>query len=124
MVVAGGVGGGLLEREEAVAALEGLLAGVCAGGAGRVVWVGGGEAGVGKTALLRFVCGRQEAPVRVLWGACEPLLTPRPLGPVLEIAEACGGELEELVVGGARPYEVAAGLVRELHRPDPTIVVL
>src|ERR1700735_3829739 len=119
MVVAGGVGGGLLEREEGVGALGGLLA----DGAGRLVWVGG-EAGVGKTALLRFVCERQEAPVRVLWGACEPLLTPRPLGPVLEIAEACGGELEELVVGGARPYEVAAGLVRELHRPDPTIVVL
>ena len=62
--------------------------------------------------------------MRVLWGACESLLTPHPLGPVLDIAEACGGELEELVSSGARPYEVAAGLVRELRERGPTILVL
>jgi DNA-binding CsgD family transcriptional regulator/tetratricopeptide (TPR) repeat protein len=123
MVVAPGVDGGLLERDETLAALEALLAEVRAHGSGRLVWVGG-EAGVGKTALLRSFCGHQDSPVRVLWGACEPLLTPRPLGPVLDIAEACGGELDELVSGGARPYEVAAGVVRELHRQAPTILVL
>ena len=56
----------------------------------------GGEAGVGKTALLRRFCETREAP-RVLWGACEPLRTPRPLGPFVDIGEATGGELEELV---------------------------
>ncbi len=122
-VVAPGVDGGLLERDETLAVLEAMLADVRAGGTGRLVWVGG-EAGVGKSALLRCFCGCQERPVRVLWGACEPLLTPRPLGPVLDIAEACGGELEELVAGGARPYEVAAGAVRELRGGVPTVVVL
>ena len=117
------VGGELLERDEPFAVLEGLLGGVGAGGTGRLVWVGG-EAGVGKTSLLRAFCGRQDKAVRVLWGTCESLLTPHPLGPVLDIAEACGGELEELVAAGARPYEVAAGIVRELRRRAPTIVVL
>jgi hypothetical protein len=117
------VGGELLERDETIGVLDGLLAGVRADETGRLVWVGG-EAGVGKTALLRYFCERLDKPVRVLWGACEPLLTPRPLGPVLDIAEACGGELEELVLGGSRPYEVAAGVVRELRRRAPTIVVL
>jgi DNA-binding CsgD family transcriptional regulator len=121
--VASGVGRELLEREETVAALGGLLADVRADRAGRLVWVAG-EAGVGKTAVLRCFCERQESPVRVLWGACEPLLTPRPLGAVLEIAGVCGGEFEELVEGGAQPYEVAVGLVRELRRQAPTIVVL
>ena len=117
------VGGELLERDEPFAVLEGLLGGVAVGTTGRLVWVGG-EAGVGKTSLLRAFCVRQDKPVRVLWGACESLLTPHPLAPVLDIAEACGGELEELVAGGARPYEVAAGIVRELRRRAPTIVVL
>ena len=117
------VGGELLERDEPFAVLEGLLGGVGAGGTGRLVWVGG-EAGVGKTSLLRAFCVRQDKAVRVLWGTCESLLTPHPLGPVLDIAEACGGELEELVVAGARPYEVAAGIVRELRRRAPTVVVL
>jgi MoxR-like ATPase len=46
----------------------------------------GGEAGVGKTALLRRFCDAHAT--RVLWGACEPLRTPRPLGPFLDVAEA------------------------------------
>jgi YVTN family beta-propeller protein len=34
---------------------------------------------------------------RVLWGMCDPLFTPQPLGPVLDMAEAAGGELAEVV---------------------------
>jgi predicted ATPase len=53
---------------------------VLAGPPGRLILVGG-EAGVGKTALVReFSEGR-----RVLWGACDPLHTPRPLGPLLDL---------------------------------------
>jgi len=70
----------LLEREAFLEVLAGPL--------GRLILIGG-EAGVGKTALVReFAAGR-----RVLWGACDPLLTPRPLGPLLDVAEAAGGEL-------------------------------
>jgi DNA-binding CsgD family transcriptional regulator/tetratricopeptide (TPR) repeat protein len=52
------------------------------------------------------------------------LRTPRPLGPLLDIAEATGGELEELVAGAARPHEVALELLRELRGRGPTVVVL
>ncbi|HEX7298589.1 MAG TPA: AAA family ATPase, partial [Solirubrobacteraceae bacterium] len=73
----------LLERETFLDTL--------AGPTGRLVLVGG-EAGVGKTALVReFADGR-----RVLWGACDPLETPQPLGPLLDVADAAGGELREL----------------------------
>jgi DNA-binding CsgD family transcriptional regulator/tetratricopeptide (TPR) repeat protein len=104
----------LLERDEPLAFLDGLLAGIRTGAAGRLVLVAG-EAGVGKTALLRRFC--DAAGVRVLWGAGEPLRTPRPLGPLLDVADATGGELAELVGGGARPHEVAAALLRELRTP-------
>jgi AAA ATPase domain len=110
----------LLERSRHVAALDESFAAVRGGAAGRLVFVGG-EAGVGKTALVRRFCENHRSD-RILWGACDPLFTPRPLGPFVEIAEAAGGELEELVTSGARPHEIAAALIRECR--NPTIVVV
>ncbi len=113
----------LLEREQALTALDALLADVRSNMRGRLVLVGG-EAGVGKTALLRVFCERQRPPVRVLWGACAPLRTPRPLGPLIDVAEALGGELGGLVAGAKRPYEVAVALLGELRGRSPTVLVL
>src|SRR3954469_10903712 len=113
----------LLEREQSLAALDAALAGIRAGGEGRLLAVAG-EAGVGKTTLLRRFCAAQPAAVRLLWGACEPLRTPRPLIPLVDVAEVTGGELQELVAGAARPFEVAAALIRELRRSSPTVLVL
>ena len=67
---------------------------------GRLVLIAG-EAGIGKTALVRSFCW-QAAPARVLSGACDALHTPRPLGPLVDIAEQTGGELAELVDGCCR----------------------
>jgi DNA-binding CsgD family transcriptional regulator len=98
----------LLEREAFLEVLAGPLILV------------GGEAGVGKTALVReFAAGR-----RVLWGACDPLNTPRPLGPLRDVADAAGGELLEVTAGGARPPELAAALLRELRANPGTVLVL
>jgi DNA-binding CsgD family transcriptional regulator len=115
--------GSLLEREETVSALKALLAGVRSSSQGRLVLVGG-EAGVGKTSLLRTFCETQSRPVRVLWGGCEPLRTPRPMGPLHDIAEITGGGLEASVAGEARPHEVAIALLRELRGRGPTVLVL
>ena len=83
----------------------------------------GGEAGVGKTALMRTFC-RQAGGARVLWGACDSLFTPRPLGPFVDIAATTGGELARLAGSRARPYEVAAAMIDELRGTSLTIVVL
>jgi DNA-binding CsgD family transcriptional regulator len=109
----------LLERDDSLSTLTGLLDGVRS--EGRLVVVGG-EAGVGKTTLLRRFCDAHEG--RVLWGACEPLRTPRPLGPFLDVARDTGGELAALVGGAAKPHEVAAALLDDLRRRDPTVLVL
>ena len=113
----------LLERDESFLSLERLFATIRSERAGRLIWVGG-EAGVGKTALLSRFCKLQTRPLRTLWGSCEPLLTPRPLGPFIDIADAVGGELAELVDAAARPYEVAAALLNELRDERPTVLVL
>jgi len=112
----------LLERGDALAALAGWVAGVRDRGDGRLAFVSG-EAGVGKTVLLRHFCDEVGA-ARVLWGSCDPLFTPRPLGPLLDLAQATGGELAELVQREARPHEVAAALLREIATRVPTVVVI
>ena len=76
-----------------------------------------GEAGVGKTVLLRRFCEAQAA--RVLWGDCDALFTRSPLGPLTDVAAETGGELADLVETGAAPHAVAAALLRELTRRDP-----
>ncbi len=89
---------------------------------GRLVLLGG-EAGVGKTALLRRFC-LLNGDARALWGACDPLFTPRPFGPILDIAERAGGALEEALKQGAKPHEVVAVLLRMLRSSKRSIIVL
>jgi ATP/maltotriose-dependent transcriptional regulator MalT len=113
----------LLERSGALSVLDACLRDVRSSANGYVVLIGG-EAGVGKTALLRKFCAEHRKSVRILWGACDPLFTPRPLGPLLEVAEDAGGELGQVVEGGARPHEVGAALARELRAGGPSIFVL
>lgn len=112
----------LVERSEQLAVLADEVDSVRECSQGRVLLVSG-EAGVGKTALLRRFCTGTDLP-RVLWGACDALFTPRPLGPLLDIAPAVGGEFARLVEVGALPHEVATALLRELEARRPTVLVL
>ena len=59
-----------------------------------------GEAGIGKTALLRAFCAGSAGSARLLWAACDPLFTPRPLGPLLDMTRQMQGQLRELVRSG------------------------
>jgi DNA-binding CsgD family transcriptional regulator/tetratricopeptide (TPR) repeat protein len=113
----------LLERGDQLSVLSDCMDAVESSRRGRLLFIGG-EAGVGKTALLRGFCDSRPRGARILWGACDALLTPRPLGPFLDIAESTGGELDELLEAHAGPFEVAAGLMRELRAGSPTILVL
>jgi class 3 adenylate cyclase/tetratricopeptide (TPR) repeat protein len=113
----------LLERSDALSTLAGALAGIARTAQGQLVLVSG-EAGVGKTALLRRFCDDHRRSARILWGACDPLFTPRPLGPLLDVAEAAGGELADVVREGGRPQAVETALVRELGSRAATVLVL
>jgi DNA-binding CsgD family transcriptional regulator/tetratricopeptide (TPR) repeat protein len=115
--------GGLLERAEDLSALLERLDAVEASGCGHVVLLRG-EAGVGKTALIRELCVARAESARIVHGACEPLFTPRPLGPLIEIAHELGGGLVPLVERGAKPYEVVTALVQELDGATPAVFVL
>jgi predicted ATPase len=79
----------LLERDSALAELARCQR-TAARGTGGVVLLRG-EAGVGKTAVIaRFVASLDQA--RVLRGWCDPLATPRPLGPLIDMLAEASGE--------------------------------
>lgn len=113
----------LLERDEQLSALSAALADVSERRVGRLVLVHG-EAGIGKTALVRRFCAHTVESVRVLWATCDPLFTPRPLGPLLDIARATDGELREQVQSSGQPYDVALALMEELEGRSPSVVVV
>ncbi len=113
----------LLERTGPSSVLEEALASLGRGGRGSVVVVCG-EAGVGKTALLRSFCDEVARPRAVLWGTCDPLFTPRPFGPLFAIAEGTGGELGPALAQGANSQQVALALARDLRSAPSTLLVL
>ncbi|MEN3362582.1 MAG: hypothetical protein V7637_6564 [Mycobacteriales bacterium] len=93
---------GLLERTSAHVDLDRWLGDARAGN-GRLVLIGG-EAGVGKTSLLEEFGGRhRELGSRLLWSACDALTTPRPLGPLYDVAPVLGGRVEALLADRGRP---------------------
>jgi DNA-binding CsgD family transcriptional regulator/tetratricopeptide (TPR) repeat protein len=112
----------LVEREHELAVLEAAFEQASAG-RGRIALVTA-EAGGGKTALIERFCGDRSSPTRVLRGVCDALFTPRPLGPIHDFAADAGPELTERLLGEAIPYEVAAALIAELCRSEPTVLVI
>jgi DNA-binding CsgD family transcriptional regulator/tetratricopeptide (TPR) repeat protein len=112
----------LLERASVLDALGSLLAEARAG-SGRMALVGG-EAGVGKTSLVRELCARQRHAAGVLWGDCDPLSTPRPLGPLADIAPAVGGRLEELLREEAPREALFSTLLERLRRGAPASILV
>jgi DNA-binding CsgD family transcriptional regulator len=114
--------GAFLEREREMAALAGAADEAERSGEG-VLCLVAGEAGVGKTTLVRRFC-RVLSGFRVVWGLCDPLATPAPLGPVVELAIQLGGSAVELIPRGARPHEVGRALLEDLAGEQPVVVVI
>ncbi len=109
----------LLERQQCMAELADWLRRAIEG-AGCVALLGA-EAGIGKTALLQEFA---KAPLgaRVLWGGCDALFAPRPLGPLYDIARQTQGELLAAIYGNANREFIFAAALNELER-TPTLVV-
>src|SRR5215472_128094 len=111
----------LLEREELLRVLTGL-AESASRKEGRIVFVEG-EAGVGKTALIRELRVRLPSETALFESACDPLTTPMPLGPVYDVAAQIGGRLQRLLTEEAARADVFQALI-DAVRARPSVLVI
>jgi predicted ATPase len=110
----------LLEREAELAVLvEAVQA--ARSGAGSFVLIAG-EAGIGKTSLLRALRARLGGRAGFVVGACEALSVPVPLGPVCELFAAASADAT--VSEGVDRFALARSLLDALQRAGPVVGVI
>ena len=93
-----------------------------AGGPGRLVFVSG-ESGAGKTSFVEAFIDRWVRDERVLWGACDPLPTPRPLGPIHDVAHRLAPATQRVLAESDAPYDIFDAVYDDL-RTAPSVLVL
>ena len=107
----------LVERDAALQTFDRLLASTRLG-SGHVLLVSG-EAGIGKTTLLKGFGARAEGAVS-WWGACDSLETPHPLAPLHDIARAADVAFRPLLQAGharADLFEAVLTTLQQSRRP-------
>src|SRR5918996_603319 len=109
----------LVEREGLLAELRRLLD-EARRGEGRLALVGG-EAGAGKTSLVRAFAAGLPRGVRLLQGACDPISTPRPLSPFRDMA-ASDESVGRLLARRRERHALLSGLLDELTLPTVVVV--
>ena len=92
-------------------------------GRGKVAFVAG-EAGAGKSALIEAFASQPRRGVRIVWGACDALETPRALGPIHEIAASLGVAGPDAELGEHSRAEFFARLVEEVAQPNHVTVAV
>jgi DNA-binding SARP family transcriptional activator/DNA-binding CsgD family transcriptional regulator/tetratricopeptide (TPR) repeat protein len=110
----------LVEREPQLADLA-AASDEARAGAGRLVLVPG-EAGAGKSALVRTWTVSLPLSTPVLWGACDPLSSPRALGPLQDVSVRLGGRVPDLLRAGERDGLFEA--VLEALGAQPSVLVI
>lgn len=110
----------LLERDRELAMLDEIRAALSDAG-GRLVALSG-EAGLGKSALLRAFLDANGRETRVLWGACEALSTPEPLGPLYDIAPELDGDFRAQLTQSAPRLALFRAFLDALGA-EPAVVV-
>lgn len=111
----------LLERDDALATLAAAVRAAAAGRGSAVLVTG--EAGIGKTSVVREFTERTGGRVKVLGGGCDNLVTPRPLGPLRDAAAGSGGTLERALRAGSADA-VYPAVVEELSWPAPNVLLV
>ena len=83
-----------------------------------------GEAGIGKTSLVRTFCREVKNDCKILQGTCDALFTPRPLAPLYDIAWQMQSDVMERVRDKKDRTELFTNLLQELSTQKESIVLI
>src|SRR4051812_12034417 len=111
----------LIERDAALLTFDGRLAATRLG-SGHVLLVSG-EAGIGKTTLLKAFAQRL-GDAALWWGACDSLETPHPLAPLHDIARGNEVEFGALLQPGLARADLFEGVLTALQRSRRPVVAV
>ena len=110
----------LIERDGDLRVLEQSAADL--GASGSVVLVSG-EAGFGKTSLLKEFAVGLDHRFRVLYGTCDPIDGPAAFAPLYELIDALPPDLSDHIRNGAEPVLIYAGVL-DLMKGDHIVLIL
>jgi DNA-binding CsgD family transcriptional regulator len=115
----------LLERGPELALLGERIAALRGGAVSGACVLLSGEAGGGKSSLLAEAARRAGSDVQWLWGACEPMLSPPPLGALIDLLDRLPPSIGAAVRAGRHTPEVLAGMLALLRDSlQPTVLVI
>lgn len=112
----------LIERAGILASLQAHLEKV-ADSEGHCVLVSG-EAGIGKTSLVREFCREIESSCKIYQGTCDALFTPRLLAPLYDIALQMGIDLLQNNVDSSDRAGLFTKFIQELSDQKQTSLIL
>ena len=104
----------LIEREFALETLQ-KAATRAVNSHGSIILIDG-EAGIGKTSLLTEFTRLGPANFPIHWGGCEALFTPRPLGPLQDMARMISPEVADLLDITATQDRIFPALLQALQK--------
>ncbi len=113
----------LLERDRYLIELEDTFNNLSDAG-GFVVLISG-EAGIGKTSLVETFLNKIEDKANILWGACDALFTPRPLGPLYDMAAQLKNGLLNLLEKKSDRTTIFTKFLQDLQQSElPNILIM
>ena len=74
-----------------------------------------GEAGIGKTALVEHFARLHSRSLSCLYGGCEALFAPRPLGPLVDLTDDLPPALAGAIRGGRPHHELFSAFLSYLR---------
>jgi DNA-binding CsgD family transcriptional regulator len=112
----------LRERDEFLILLQKKLKSIAVG-EGHCAFVSG-EAGIGKTSLIKAFLEKNKGDYLIYQGACDALFTPRPLAPLYDIMWQVNSDLwtNSRVIEGRS--ELFASIVRELSNQNKKTIIV
>ena len=112
----------LVERDAFLSLLQARGTAVAAG-EGHCVFVSG-EAGIGKTSLVKAFCRILPKTFNVYQGTCDALFTPRPLAPLYDVLSQRHSQLLKTSTGMEERTALFAGFFQELSDQEKPIIIV